>query len=140
MAYSDKTYFLGKIKSAELDALTADNNENPQDDYLDQAILAADNMIDGYLSAVITDLPLSPVPEMVKQFSYYIATYFLHDRIQYNDIPDRVKSNYDTAINYLKDVASGKATIPDLPVSDEEDSSNFIDYNVDESNFTRDSF
>lgn len=137
MAYSDKTYFLNKIKESELNTLLKDDAGVVQDDYLTEAVKSADNMIDGYLRSAVKTVPLSPVPDIIKQYSYFIATYFLHDRIQYNDIPDRVKDNYDAAINFLKDVAAGKASLEGV---EEEDVDNFIDYDVNPNVFDRNTF
>lgn len=141
MAYTDKSYFLKRIRLSELDRMTYDDSETPQDEYLEDAIATADNMIDGYLRNVTDTLPLATPPEMIKQCSYYIASYYLHDRIQYADIPERVKDNYDAALNLLKDIAAGKATLPGLPEPDEDSSSsNTVDYNVNEANFGKDTF
>ena len=38
--------------------------------------------------------------------------YYLHERIQYVDIPQRIKDNYDVAVNWLKSVADGGVTLP----------------------------
>lgn len=137
MAYTDKAYFLTKIKDTELDKLLLDGSDVPQDDYLVEAIKSADSVIDGYLRNAVDTVPLVTVPDMIKQYSYFIALYFLHDRIQYNEIPQRVKDNYDLSINYLKDVAAGKATLEGI-AEDEQDE--FIDYDVNTNIFTRNSF
>lgn len=106
MAYSDKSYFLQKITSDELNKLTANDDKN-----LINAINAADSLIDSYLRNQTSNLPLDPVPDIISQLSYDIAIFYLHDRIQYIDVPDRVRDKYDAAINYLKDVSSGKVLI-----------------------------
>lgn len=137
MAYTDKAYFLTKIKDTELDKLLFDGSDVPQDDYLVEAIKSADSVIDGYLRNAVDTVPLVTVPDMIKQYSYFIALYFLHDRIQYNEIPQRVKDNYDLSINYLKDVSAGKATLEGI-AEDEQDE--FIDYDVNTNIFTRNSF
>lgn len=137
MAYTDKAYFLTKIKDTELDKLLLDGSDVPQDDYLVEAIKSADSVIDGYLRNAVNTVPLVTVPDMIKQYSYFIALYFLHDRIQYNEIPQRVKDNYDLSINYLKDVASGKASIEGI---EEDEQDEFIDYDVNTNIFTRNSF
>jgi phage gp36-like protein len=137
MAYTDKAYFLTKIKDTELDKLILDGSDVPQDDYLVEAIKSADSVIDGYLRNAVDTVPLVTVPDMIKQYSYFIALYFLHDRIQYNEIPQRVKDNYDLSINYLKDVASGKASIEGI---EEDEQDEFIDYDVNTNIFTRSSF
>jgi phage gp36-like protein len=137
MAYTDKAYFLTKIKDTELDKLLLDGSDVPQDDYLVEAIKSADSVIDGYLRNAVDTVPLVTVPDMIKQYSYFIALYFLHDRIQYNEIPQRVKDNYDLSINYLKDVAAGKASLEGI---EEDEQDEFIDYDVNTNIFTRSSF
>ena len=106
--YSDKNFFLTKISQTELDNLTGAVDAN-----LDAAIESADGLIDSYLQTV-TAVPLAIVPAIVKQLSYDIAVFFLHDRIQYNEIPQRVKDKYDSSIFFLKDVAAGKANLPGI--------------------------
>lgn len=107
MAYSDKSYFLKRIPASELNKLTDSDDAN-----LASAINAADSLIDGYLRNQTAELPLdSPVPDIISQLSYDIAVFYLHDRIQYADVPDRVRDKYDAAINYLKDISSGKVQI-----------------------------
>lgn len=136
MAYTDKDYFLTKIKETELNNLILDDAEAPTDSYLTDAIISADSVIDYYLRKVYT-VPLVTVPAMIRQISYYIATYFLHDRIQYNQIPDRVKDNYDSSIFTLKDISMGKAQLPDIP---DDDTDAFIDFDSNESLFDRYTF
>lgn len=137
MAYSDKDYFLTKIKETELNKLIADDSGTPQDEYLTEAIKAADNTIDGYIRNAVETVPLDPIPDVIKQYSYFIATYFLHDRNQYADIPQRVKDNYDLAINFLKDVSSGNASLEGVEDDDRDD---FIDYDTNQNIFDRNSF
>jgi phage gp36-like protein len=129
--YSDKTYFLSKIKEEELNNLTESEEEN-----LNDAISAADSLIDGYLKKAVK-MPLNPVPEIIKQTSYQIALYFLHDRIQYDDIPQRVKENYDNALAFLIDIASGKAVIH---VVQDENLNAQIDFEADINLFGRNNF
>ena len=47
MAYSDKDYFLTKIKEGELNLLLKDDDGTVQNDYLTKAVLSADCMIYG---------------------------------------------------------------------------------------------
>lgn len=113
MAYSDKDFFLTKINEEELTNLTGDKDEN-----LEAAISSSDSLIDSYLTNAVEALPLDVVPDMIRQISYDIAIFYLHDRIQYKDIPDWVRDKYDAAINFLKDVAKGVANIPGLTADD----------------------
>lgn len=129
MAYTDEEFFLTKINKTELDKLTGGEEEN-----LIAAIAFADSMIDSYLTGVVKTLPLETVPDVIKQFSYDIAIFSMHDRIQYTDIPDWVKNKYDSAVFFLKDVARGQANIPGL-TSEQKDES--ISYAVNENVFNR---
>lgn len=131
MAYSDEEYFLTKINQEELDKLTGEDEEGVN---LESAIAAADSLIDSYLSSKTTT-PLDEPPEIIKQLSYDIAIFYLHDRIQYNDIPERVKDKYDAALNFLKDIASGKAGLPGI---DDEDIEGSVQYDVNTPVFDRD--
>lgn len=116
MAYSDKAYFLMRIPSQELYKLI-DNDDNN----LISAINAADSLINGYLRNQTYELPLDPVPDIIRQLSYDIAVFYLHDRIQYLDVPERVRDKYDAAINYLKDISAGRVQVG---ISDDEQKSN----------------
>jgi phage gp36-like protein len=118
--YSDKEYFLTKIDSDELNKLVGDSEEN-----LDSAIASADSLIDSYLTNAVTTVPLAEPPEVIKQCSFDIAMYHLHDRVQFVDIPERIKTKYDDAISFLKDVARGIANIPGLSTDDSESGINY---------------
>jgi phage gp36-like protein len=128
--YSSKEYFLNRIDQTELSKLTKSNDAN-----LNSAISTADSLIDSYLSAVVP-VPLNFVPDIIKQISYDIAVFYLHDRIQYKDIPERIKDKYDAAVFILKDFAQGKAEIPGLPAEDKEGS---ITYECENKIFDRNS-
>ncbi len=129
MAYTDKTYFLKKISFSELSKLTGNADAN-----LTAAIATADSLIDSYLSSVVSCVPLENPPDVIRQCSYDIAIFSLHDRIQYTDIPEWVKSKYDAAIFFLKDVARGQANIPGLTSEQKEET---ISFSVNENVFNR---
>lgn len=119
MPYSDKSYFLTKISETELAKLVNDDDAN-----LDEAIRAADSIIDSYLITHIAALPLPSVPvhalpPLIRQLSFDIALFHLHDRIQYADIPERIRAKYDAAIFWLKDFARGQANLPGVTVDAE---------------------
>ena len=110
--YSDKDYFLERISLTDLNKLT-----NTSDSNLTAAIEAADSLIDSYLRNKINTLPLTSPPEVIRQCSYNIAIYNLHDRPQFSRIPEWVQTKYADAISYLKDISTGKVnlnvTVPD---------------------------
>lgn len=138
MPYTNKAYFLNKIKESELNNLTADDNGEPDDTRLEDAIDSADSLIDGYLKSVVT-LPLDDdeVPESIRQCSYYIASYYLYDNIAFNDIPERISKNYDISVNYLKDIASGKVSIDNVP---EDKANTQVSYDVESNRFSSSTF
>lgn len=121
MAYSAESDFLKRIKKSELDKLTAVSAGDglTAAGILSESISTADSMIDSYLSSQISTLPLDTVPKIITQASVDIAIYHLHSRIQYIDIPEWVKTRYDTTIAWLKDVARGVAAIESLDTTEE---------------------
>ncbi len=112
MAYTNKSYFLLKIKAEELENLT-DNS----DDILNAAIMSADSMINSYLKNVVASVPIytngteDKYPPVIRQCSYDLAIFYLHDRIQYSEIPQWVKDKYNAAIDFLTKIAKGIITL-----------------------------
>lgn len=136
MAYSDKTYFLTKFPAEELDKLTGGGVTG--DSNLVEAVKAADSLIDGYLSSALVSVPVAaPVPEMIKQLSYDIAMYNLYDRLDLQDVPERIQKKYDAAIDTLKDIAKKLITIPG---QDTEDKDQSIKYDTETPNLNRNSW
>lgn len=83
-------------------------------DFLDQAIATADSFVNGYLKKVMSTLPVTTPNDAIKQCSYNIAIFNLHDRIQYMDIPEWVKTKYEKTMQFLKDVSNGNADLSDI--------------------------
>lgn len=136
MAYIDKAYILTKFNSAELDKLTGGGVSG--DSNLVEQIKAADSLIDGYVSSALVSVPITaPVPEMIKQLSYDITMYNLYDRLDLQDIPDRIQKKYDAAIVILKDIAKKLITIPGQETEDKDQS---IKYDTEAPNLGRDSW
>lgn len=112
MPYTDKEYFLTKINSEELDKLTGSTYDN-----LVSAIQSADSLINSYLKNVVVSVPIIPngtddkYPAAIRQCSYDLAIFYLHDRIQYSEIPQWVKDKYNAAIDFLTKIAKGIITL-----------------------------
>lgn len=81
-------------------------------DRVDNAIADADALIDSYLINRY-DIPLDPVPDIIKQRSGDIARYYLYD----DDVPDAVRTRYEDAISWLKLISKG---VTSLPIDEEE--------------------
>lgn len=80
---------------------------------LDHAIADADAEIDGYLSGLY-GLPLLNPPAALTRVCSDIARYYLYD----DAAPEQVKTRYENAIAYLRDVGMGKIHLyPETPES-----------------------
>jgi phage gp36-like protein len=98
------------IPAAELIQLTDDSQTGEVDtDIVNAAIANADNLINGYLRAKYS-LPLSEVPDLVKEFSVTLAKHWLYSR-RWPELPDGLKDAYKNAFSMLKDINAGKLTL-----------------------------
>ena len=86
------------------------------DTWIDEALTAADDEINGYLSRRFV-LPLPTVPDLLKRQAIVIAFYWLGDRD--NQVTDLLQDRYDRAIAKVKEIAAGKVDLglptPDMP-------------------------
>jgi phage gp36-like protein len=80
-----------------------------------EAIAKADALIDGYCGQV-AEVPFTTIPAIVKQHSITLAIYFLY--IRRSMAPELVRTNYEDAIAYLKDISTGKAALPPVGEAD----------------------
>lgn len=76
---------------------------------IDKALSDADNLVDSYVGKRY-DLPLVTTPPVLVRTAADIARYYLYD----DDRPDAVKDAYDDALKLLRDIAAGKAALPDV--------------------------
>lgn len=112
MAYCAQADITKMLSEAELAELTAESGSTPDADVVSEAIAHADAEIDSYLSVRYT-LPLSATPARVKTLSVALALYYLFSRRPTIGLPETVRNNYRDAVQFLRDVAQGKAQIPD---------------------------
>jgi len=118
MAYCSLDDLKEIIPEDNLIQLTDDNNIGIIDQSkIDTAISNADIMIDGYLRGHY-DLPLDPVPGIIKKISTDIALYNLYSRRFEMDIPDGMRDRYKNALKLLELIQSGKVTIMNLEASE----------------------
>ena len=89
---------------------------------VDEAIAKADALIDSYCGEV-AEVPFTTVPPIIKQHSITITIYFLYTRRAV--APEIVKDNYKDAIAHLKDISTGKATLPPITTDDYSDEASF---------------
>lgn len=99
------------LTNSVLAQLTDDENgQVVNQQIVEDAIKKADSIIDAYIRSRYR-LPLSPVPELLRELSIRISKYQLYRRRLDTEIPDSIKYEYESAIQLLKDIQSGKASL-----------------------------
>ena len=135
MAYSAKADILEQLDEDVLIQLTDDDDAGSvDDDKVTRAVADADATIDAYCQGRYT-IPLSPVPDKIRQVSVDIAIYNLYSRRK--GAPETRKDRYNAAIRFLEKVSEGKIKLgASTPAATNTANSVKIDYN--DRIFTRD--
>lgn len=109
MAYCTLTDILDQIEEADVIRLTDDENLGAvSEPRVSKAIADADAEINGYCGQRYR-VPFDPVPDLVRKFAVDIAIYNLFGR---RDVaPEDRRNRYKDAIAFLRQVASGAATL-----------------------------
>ncbi len=110
MPYCTQDDILNLIPAADLAILTSENGEEPDPAVVADAIAKADAEIDGYLG-IRYQVPVNPVPDLVRAMSVDLAIYNLHKRRPLLPMPETVRMGYGDRIAFLKQVVAGNATI-----------------------------
>jgi len=110
MAYSTQADILEQVEENLLIRLTDDANSGAIDpDKVTRAIADADATINAYCQGRYT-MPLSPVPDKIRQVSVDIAIYNLYSR-RGDSAPETRKERHQAAIRFLERVNDGKITL-----------------------------
>jgi len=120
MAYCTQADILEQLDEDVLIQLTDDDDIGAVDaDMVTRAIADADALIDSYCGARY-DVPLSPVPNIIRKCSVDLAICNLYARRK--GVSEDREKRCKAAVGYLKDVSTGKATLgTDTPAADEDD-------------------
>lgn len=111
MAYSIKDDILKALSLDNIIGLTDDDGLGVVDDnVVSQMIADADAVIDTYLEGHY-DLPLNPVPAMIKRLSVALAIYNLYARRPQMEIPESVKTSRQDGIRFLAQVSAKKVSL-----------------------------
>lgn len=109
MAYCTQSDIEKQLPQAELVQLTDDDADgSPDTGVVDEAIAEADAEIDSYLARRY-EVPLDPVPVLVKKLSVDLAIWNLYSRRSVDE-PIR-KERYQAAVKLLQAIADGRATL-----------------------------
>jgi phage gp36-like protein len=108
MAYSTVADLRNYIPESQLIQLTDDNDTGTIDQLkINDALRRAQDYIDSHLMGRY-DLPLSTVPESIRDMSNKLACYFLFKRTLALTLPDQVKDDYDDVTALLRKIQIGK--------------------------------
>ncbi len=110
MAYCTQADIEKLIPAADLAILTTENELEPDAAVVAQAIADAGGEINGYLG-IRYQVPLDPVPDLVKAIAVDLAVYNLHKRRPLLPMPETCRQSYADRIGFLKQVVAGTATI-----------------------------
>jgi phage gp36-like protein len=135
MAYSAQADIFNQVESEVLIQLTDDENTGAVGEaVVTRAIADADATIDAYCQGRY-NVPLSPVPEKIRQVSVDIAIYNLYSR-RMDTMPEVRAERHKEAIRFLEKVADGKISIgADSPAP--VNTSDGVDITTNERIFTR---
>ncbi len=91
-------------------AVAADRDGEGQIDQaaVDRELSGAESLINSYLRARY-ELPVSPVPDILKKYCVDIAFYQLSDRA--GSLTDEKRRRYEDAVSFLKSLAGGAARL-----------------------------
>lgn len=110
MAYAILADIEAQLSEDELIQLTDDAGEGEVDESIvARAIVDADEEMDGYLGGRM-EVPLYPVPGIVRKLSVDIAIYNLYSR-RPGTPPDVRSKRYDNAVRFLVRVGEGKLSL-----------------------------
>ena len=110
MAYSEKADILDSLDENSLIQLTDDENTGSVNDgRVTKAIADADATIDFHCQKHYS-VPLSPVPDKIRQISVDIAIYNLYSRRD-DTAPETRVDRYNQALKDLRDIRDGKTLL-----------------------------
>lgn len=108
--YTSLENITGQISEARVIELTDDEQlDVVNSDRVNEAIVSADAIIDGYCSARYI-VPFKPVPAIIAKYSLDMAIYNLYSR-RVETMPEVRDKNNTLAINGLKAIAKGEITL-----------------------------
>lgn len=112
MSYISLTDILNRVSENELIRLTTNSATatSVAATPVNEAIEDAEGEIDSYIGKRYS-VPLSDVPKVIVRHAVSIAVYYLYSSKGTGRNDDNIKDNYDNAITFLKDVATGRAVL-----------------------------
>lgn len=82
----------------------------PNEDVIEDSVRQAEELVDGYLRGRY-DLPLNPVPTVLRDAVVYLARHWLYQRRPEGALPDAVKDSRKDTIKLLESIRDGVVTL-----------------------------
>lgn len=82
----------------------------PNEDVIEDGVRQAEELVDGYLRGRY-DLPLNPVPTVLRDAVVYLARHWLYQRRPEGALPDPVKDSRKDTIKLLESIRDGVVTL-----------------------------
>ncbi|WP_448092489.1 gp436 family protein [Pseudomonas lini] len=82
----------------------------PSEDVIEDGVRQAEELVDGYLRGRY-DLPLDPVPTVLRDAVVYLARHWLYQRRPEGALPDPVKDSRKDTIKLLESIRDGVVTL-----------------------------
>lgn len=82
----------------------------PNEDVVEDGVRQAEELVDGYLRGRY-DLPLDPIPTVLRDAVVYLARHWLYQRRPEGAIPDAVKDSRKDTIKLLESIRDGVVTL-----------------------------
>jgi len=106
-----------RISLEDLTQLSDDDGDGEYDENIvNEAIEYAQDIIDGYVGKKY-QVPLDPIPEIIKRIAVDLAIYWLYSRS--DEIPEEIENRYKNQIKMLEDIAKGNISIGVLVVEED---------------------
>ncbi|APC14531.1 hypothetical protein BLL42_01820 [Pseudomonas frederiksbergensis] len=84
--------------------------QQPNEVVIEDGVRQAEELVDGYLRGRY-DLPLNPVPTVLRDAVVYLARHWLYQRRPEGALPDSVKDNRKDTIKLLESIRDGVVTL-----------------------------
>lgn len=82
----------------------------PNEEVIEDGVRQAEELVDGYLRGRY-DLPLDPIPTVLRDAVVYLARHWLYQRRPEGAIPDAVKDSRKDTIKLLESIRDGVVTL-----------------------------
>jgi len=102
-----------RVSLTQLQQLTSEDGLSVVQTVIDEAISNADELINSYCAKKYV-VPFNPIPQRITNLSADLAKFYIYKKrsdVFGNELQQSIRDLYTDSLNFLKDVAIGKAVI-----------------------------